>query len=401
MNMKPLFPEPPPPEASLQEVLRGVLDTDRLSTMVERPSRADIAEILHLVLDALGPLLQGSIYFMDRLEGRIIYTTDHMLASLGYSSREIRAMTIEDIDRLAHPRDRHVTEDGKASFASLSDDGVATIEFRIRGANGRWRWVEGRERVLTRTPDGRTRLTIGIVRNVTERQKLRQALTLASKELLTIEEEERRRIARELHDSTTQLLTGARLMLSQIQTQVTGEIADAVSRVSRTIAGAQQEIRTLSFLLHPPQLAQHGLPSTLQDLARGFARRSGLQVHVAIEGAPRVLGSPVELALFRVAQEGLLNAHKHAHATSVDVRLRYERSSVCLEIEDDGVGLEADADDFRGGVFAGVGLSGMRARMAQLGGRLRLSHRGRGLRVQATAPTDVSPWQGSMYTSTG
>jgi signal transduction histidine kinase len=80
------------------------------------------------------------------------------------------------------------------------------------------------------------------------------------------------------------------------------------------------------------------------------------------------------------------------------VRLRYERSSVCLEVEDDGVGLDSASEDLEG-VAAGVGLSGMKARMAQLGGRLRLSHSGSGLRVQATAPTNVSPWLGSSSTS--
>jgi PAS domain S-box-containing protein len=388
-------PEKPGPQAGLNEVAAQLLDVASLSTKVERPRSAALPDVLHTVLASLGPLLHGSIYFIDREAGRIVYTTEHMLASLGYDG----TMSIEHIDALVHPHDRHVTEEGKASFAKLPDDGVATIEFRMRGADGRWRWIEGRERVLTRTADGAVRLTVGIVRNVTERQKLRQALSLASKELLTVEEEERRRVARELHDSTTQLLTGARLMLAQLQSRAEGDAAEAIARVGRSIANAQQEIRTLSFLLHPPQLAENGLPATLEDLARGFARRSGLKVQVTVEGAPRVLGPAIELALFRVAQEGLLNAHKHAKATTVDVWLHYEPGSVSLDVEDNGVGLEAASDDLKG-VPAGVGLSGMKARMGQLGGRLELSRSPKGgLRVVASAPTNASPWFGSSTTS--
>jgi PAS domain S-box-containing protein len=344
--------------------------------------------MLHTVLSALGPLMRGSVYFMDRSEGRIVYSTEYMLESLGYSSAEIQAMTLEDLDNLACPEDLHITVGGKAAFDRLTDDGVEEIEFRLKGADGRWRWVQGRERALTRTGDGHVALTIGVVRDVTAQKKLREALSEASRDLLESEERERRRIARELHDSTNQYLVAARLLLKPVEDRLGAQDAGpALDEVRNAISSAEKEIRTLSYLLHPPQLMEHGLPATLRSFAQGFARRSGLDVNLTIEGTPRALEPAIELAFFRVAQESLQNVHKHAEATSVDMRLGFTAGSAFLEIEDDGVGPEAETAASKPAPRQGVGISGMRARMVQLGGQLELSQRGRGMHVYATVPT--------------
>ncbi len=345
-----------------------------------------VGRLLGDLFEALGPLLNASIFCMDRLEQKIVYTSQYLLTSMGYEPRDI---AYAELRELVHPRDRRLIARFEEALVGENPVDVATHEVRLRTADGQWRWVETFERVMTRTPDGRAHLTIGVARDVTERRRLRRALSAAFKGLLESEENERRRIARDLHDSTGQLLTAASLMLSEAEARAGPEAASALRRARSAIAGAQKDIRTLSYLLHPPQLASEGLPATLASFTEGFGRRSGLRVNLEIEGDQRRLGSAAELALFRVAQEALMNVHKHARAHMASVRLHYGEDSTDLEIEDDGVELEAAAADLPRALRPGVGLSSMRARMAQLGGHLALSKRGTGLHVRAHLPASA------------
>jgi PAS domain S-box-containing protein len=373
------------PEERLDVFLKEISPPPTAQPLVQG-DMARVGRLLGGLFEALGPLLEASIFCVDRCERRIIYTSQHLLASMGYEPWEIQSIAFADLERLVHPRDRQRVARFEASLSSDSPVDFAANEVRLRTAAGRWRWIEILERVMTRAPDGRAHLTIGVARDVTERRKLRRALSATSKELLESEENERRRIARDLHDSTGQLLAAASLMLSEAEARAGTEARSPIRRARNAIGSAQKDIRTLSYLLHPPQLASEGLPATLASLAEGFGRRSGLVVRLEIDGEPDRLGSAAELALFRVAQEALMNVHKHAQARVATMRLRYGESAVELEVEDDGVGLEASAADLLTALRPGVGLSSMRARMAQLGGRLTLSRRGKGLHVSAILP---------------
>jgi len=202
------------------------------------------------------------------------------------------------------------------------------------------------------------------------------------------EQNERRRVGRELHDSTSQLLVAAQLGLSALErrTELKGETRRIAADVRRSISAALSEIRTFSFLLHPPGLVDNGLARALEDFGAGFGQRTGLEVEVAAPSGVDVLPRAMELALFRVAQEALMNVYRHAQARKATVRLYREHATVVLEIEDDGVGLRSRSDLAAQPESLGVGLSGMLARMTQLGGSLTLEERKRGLRVRAWAP---------------
>ena len=210
---------------------------------------------------------------------------------------------------------------------------------------------------------------------------LRDALKQASAAILESEDRERRRMATELHDSTGQHLAGASMILARVEKCASHDVRRSLHEARDAVDAALEEIRTLSYLLHPPQLARDGLPASLQTLASGFGRRSGLQVQFACDGVPRPLEPAVELAIFRIAQEALLNAHKHARASAAALRLNYRVLGVRLEITDDGEVVVAP------NLTSGVGLSSMRTRMRELGGRLEVARRGAGLVVIATAPT--------------
>lgn len=202
------------------------------------------------------------------------------------------------------------------------------------------------------------------------------------------EQKERRRVGRELHDCTSQLLVAAQLGLSALErrTELKGEARRIAIDARRSIGAALAEIRTFSFLLHPPVLADEGLPKALEDFGAGFGPRTGLGVKVETGAGPWSLPRTMEMALFRVAQEGLMNVHRHAQARHATVRLFREGSTVVLEVEDDGVGLRRRSDHTAPSEPLGVGLSGMLARMTQLGGSLTLEEQARGLKVRAWAP---------------
>ena len=190
--------------------------------------------------------------------------------------------------------------------------------------------------------------------------------------VLSAQIEERERLAAELHDSVGQNLLCLDLGLTRLSrlAPATGEVSAIIADMAASLHQAHAEIRTLSFLLHPPWLEQRGaFVDAIRDLVAGFARRSGLEAGVDIVGFPCRLTSAQELTLFRVLQEALVNVHRHARARSVEVEMARRGANVVLKVQDDGVGMAAGEAATPGG---GVGLSSMRQRLRQLGGDLRI-----------------------------
>jgi signal transduction histidine kinase len=201
------------------------------------------------------------------------------------------------------------------------------------------------------------------------------------------QEEERRRIARELHDGTAQQVAVAQVMLETVRKARTFEAIDkACLEIEAALSTAQHQMRTLSYVLHPPELASGGIVEALGTFLKGFARRTGLKVGFHNYAGPLRPSAALELALYRVAQEALVNVSRHASARSVDVRLRTVAKHVVLEIEDDGVGIAEDIVAGRRREAVGVGLSGMRERVEALGGVFCLERRRTGTLVGAFFP---------------
>lgn len=219
---------------------------------------------------------------------------------------------------------------------------------------------------------------------------LRREVERLTQELEQERERERRRIAREMHDSTVQDLVAIGLMLRRLQDMVDEAEARKVLGAAREILGrTQQELRTLSYLMHPPVLDDQGLVVALQSLIRGLASRMRIRVTFDCD-TPGLRTSPeVEHALYRVVQESLINIQKHAGASCAFVHYGREPGRLVLEIEDDGVGLPDDAELAMG---AGVGIQGMQARLGDIGGSLTLSCPERGLLVRAEVPVVETDW---------
>lgn len=352
------------------------------NALVPRPTLAEVGEIA--VLDEIAPLLGGLVFIQDLAKRRVRYGRHPLMTTLGLPAESLDPSGVRE---LVHPADRGVFRRHLQTQLHLTDKAVADACLRLKAADGRWLWFAVRSRVLDRDDRGGVRRIIGVARDVTLDRETAQALADSALALAHAELNERRRVGRELHDSTSQLLVAARLALSGLDRRIElkDEERQIVASVRRSIAAAQGEIRNFSYMLHPPVLQDDGLQKALETFGAGFGLRTGLEVSVLVEDGPWRLPEAMEMALFRVAQEALMNVYRHAKARRAAVRLFRDGLTVALEIVDDGVGL---AGSRRRGAKTpiGVGVSGMEARMTQLGGSLTLESGKRGLKLRAWAP---------------
>lgn len=252
--------------------------------------------------------------------------------------------------------------------------------------NGRHYWT----RVIPEfTRDGAVESLMTISEDVTDRIKAEHELTKLTVRLFHLQDEERRRIARELHDGTAQNLFAISINLAKLNELRLPEKDDTRSFITESqslIDQSLQEIRTLSYVLHPPLLDQAGLVSALQWYVEGFSKRSGIYVELVAQAIDR-LPSEMEMALFRVVQEALANVRRHSGSEIVNIRLERKAAVVLLEISDHGRGLETKEDeDSNGSGSIGVGIPGMRQRLRQLGGALEITSNGRGTTISAVVP---------------
>jgi two-component system NarL family sensor kinase len=223
-----------------------------------------------------------------------------------------------------------------------------------------------------------------------QRKNARSSRALSAR-VLELQDAERRKVARDLHDSLGQYLVGLKMNLDQLQTSNPNLesaqallLAETLDLTERSIA----EVRTISHLLHPPLLDEVGFESAARWYAEGFAKRCGLKVNLQLSEIGQRLPKEVELALFRVLQESLTNIHRHANAKSVDIALTCVDERAILTVHDDGRGISREiVARFRSGLASGVGLAGMRERLAELNGILEVEAGGRGTKVRAVIPT--------------
>jgi signal transduction histidine kinase len=216
------------------------------------------------------------------------------------------------------------------------------------------------------------------------------ALRRLSVKLLRVQDEERRRIARELHDSLGQDLTAAKITLDMLAQELEDESAhlrEARKLVDRCIS----DTRTLSHLLHPPLLDEAGFVSAARWYVEGFGRRSGIDTKLELPDHLRRLPRGAETALFRILQEALTNVHRHSGSRAVEVRVCEDDSKVVLSVKDFGTGVPREVlDRFWKTGNVGVGLAGIRERLKELSGSLEIESNLDGTLLRATIPVQAS-----------
>lgn len=234
----------------------------------------------------------------------------------------------------------------------------------------------------------KVRTFIDLHRKSQQLEALNVELRRLSTSLITTQDEERRRIARELHDGLGQELTAAKLMLQEFLQldNFGGSKAGCIQEVSGMIDGMLQQIRNLSYLLHPPLLDEIGLRSALGWFLDGLSKRGGIQTSLETQPAdfPR-LPSEVETALFRIVQEALTNVFRHARAQKVWVNLVEKKKAIAVTVQDDGVGVLEYTAQFRPG-NTGVGIASMRQRAKELGGEMKMRNANPGTIVEIVIP---------------
>ena len=330
-------------------------------------SYLDIADVILLALD---------------LEGRITLINRKGCATLGREESELLGR--DWFETCLPPRTRREL---KTFFRTLLDGELASLENPVLTSSGEERTIAWRNSLL-RDGEGQVIGTLSSGEDVTERKQFESALRHLSGKLLHAQDEERRKVARELHDGIGTYVSGLSLVLGKMRTflnENNPEHQKAVTECRELIHAAAGEIRSISYLLHPPTMEEMGLGSTLEWLVRGFSGRSGITISLQLAEDMGRLKAETELTIFRVTQEALNNVYRHSGSSTAAVRLFQESDEVVLEVADCGRGLPPRAagsyPDFT------VGISGMRERVEELGGKFSIeSVAGEGCTVRAALP---------------
>ena len=353
-------------------LLQDITERERAHELIRQErdraqSYLDIADVILLALD---------------LEGRITLINRKGCATLGREESELLG---RDWFETCLPPRTH--RDLKAFFRTLLDGEVTSLENPVLTRSGEERMIGWRNSLL-RDNEGRVIGTLSSGEDITERKQFESALRHLSGRLLHAQDEERRKVARELHDGIGTYVTGLSLALGKMRTfldENNPEHQKIVAECRELIQAAAGEIRSISYLLHPPTMEEMGLGSSLEWLVRGFSGRSGISISLQLAQDIGRLKAETELTIFRVTQEALNNVYRHSGSSTAAVRLFEESGEIVLEIADCGRGLpqrSAGSDpDFT------VGISGMRERVEELGGKFTIeSIPGEGCLVRAALP---------------
>jgi PAS domain S-box-containing protein len=312
-----------------------------------------------------------------------LWLTDYCRSMFGFAAGS--TVTPETIIRAVHPEDRAAVS--RALKAALSSGETTPREFRVVRPDGGIRWFIVRTRAQFDV-ESRATLVSGVFQDITERVGGEGEAEQLTRRLLTLQDDERRSIARELHDSTAQHIVAADLQLGALRRRVTQpeEAKGLMDEIGASLREALKEIRTFTFLLQPPELENEDLSSVLRRYVEGFGRRTGLQTTLKISPLADQLPPEQRRAILRIVQESLTNVHRHAGATSVSVQLRCIAGRLHLVISDDGQGAKRLFEPANGERMLGVGIPGMTARIRQLGGKIEINSRPAGTTVHVAVP---------------
>jgi len=279
----------------------------------------------------------------------------------------------------------------EALYQELLTKGRAILDREVAGEapgrRGDWRrWLLNYFPI--RDPQDQVHQTGVIALDVTAHRRAEKALRRLSARLINLQDEERRRIAREIHDGLGQYLVALKLMVEMLPTSAGVERSAAFAQCLEVLDKCVSETRTLSHLLHPPLLDQAGLASAASWFVSGFSQRSGIPVALDVPPDFPRLTALTEIALFRMLQEGLTNIHRHSRSSSAEVRLQSDAELVTLELQDYGCGLPPNVLQQlqEGGPPSGVGLAGIQERMNELGGHFEVHSNGTGTLIRAVIP---------------
>ncbi len=389
-----------------EERLRSISQLQQKVQALEtaKMERTDAQNSLRRKQSELADLLENAVEGVQRVgaDQKILWANKALLHLLGYSPDEYVGHQCSEF---------HVDQNAFAEYwrRLMQGEDIYDYPFELRCKDGSVKQVQIYSNGLWEK--GEFIHTRCFVRDVTEQKRAEQALreseanlrlvndklesqveqrTAALRQLsarvLTLQDAERRRIAHELHDSLGQYLVGLKLNLDMLRQAP--EQPGLWTQSQELMEQCVSEIRTLSYLLHPPMIDDVGLASAARWFVEGIAQRSGIQVTLDAPSDLARLPADVELVLFRILQEGLTNVHRHSGASAAEVLIRQKTGQVILEVKDNGRGIRQEVlrrfDQTGAGM--GVGLSGMRERVRELGGWMKVEADSQGTSLQIALP---------------
>ena len=364
-----------------EEALRKVYDElelrvrERTAELERRTAQVqEQAELLDLANDAI---------FVRNLDARITYWNQGAERLYGWTRAEVLGKPIDDYLKTQFPQ----------PFADIRSEILRTGSWQgelIHSTKDRRRITVASRWSVWSDKQGKPLGFLELNTDLTEQKRAEENLRTMSGRLLQLQDEERRRIARELHDSAGQMLVALDMNLATIQrdgANLNHGAARACAESLHLVQQLSKELRTISHLLHPPLLDEAGLPSAIRWFVEGFAERSKIPVALEIPQNLGRLSPEFETTIFRVVQEGLTNIHRHSGSSTAAIRISQGPEAIRLEISDRGKGIPAGVQlGLAGAGRSGVGIQGMRERLRQLGGHLEIQSRRTGTTILAVLP---------------
>jgi PAS domain S-box-containing protein len=357
------------------------------ATMLDITERKGAEEALRESEERFRSLVENATVGIYRTtpDGHILMANPALVRMLGFDSfEELAARNLErEGFESSYPRSvfrERIEREGQ----------VIGLESAWISRDGSVNFVRESGRAV-RADDGRVLYYDGIVEDITTRRHAEEGMRRLSGRLLRLQDEERRRIARELHETAAQDLAALVINLNMVKDSAPRLSPRASACLAESLELAEQcsrEIRTLSYLLHPPLVDEAGLAPALRWYTAGFAQRSGIEVHVEVSPEFGRLPSEFELTLYRIVQEALTNIHLHSGSKTARIFLQRWPNGIVLTVADEGHGFPSAALGTAGpeSTDIGVGIPGMRERLRQLGGRLHIQSGSRGTTLRAILP---------------
>lgn len=303
------------------------------------------------------------------LEGRFLYASPSFRAGLGYAPEEL---TGTDSLALVHPDDRSAV--ATAWRQALLSRQSRVVEFRARHQQGDWRILESIGN-WTFDPSNQPQRSVIVSRDITERKAAEETLRSLPRLILEAQEAERRRVARELHDSVNQILSSVKFRIQSLEERLVqrrDQTGPEAEQARLLLDKAMQEVRRISHNLRPSELDDLGLVPALRSLCQEWQERTGIAVQLQAASLPQSWPGEVELNLYRILQEALTNVEKHSRASRVSLALTREGQLLLVRIQDDGVGFNAPPAFTGKPKRPGMGLVDMTERAASVGGSFEL-----------------------------
>jgi PAS domain S-box-containing protein len=381
-NARPLFRS----DGSLYQVIATFTDLTQQKRSEEALRRSDAEFRIIFENAAIGMVLVDP-------SGGPLRSNRALQTMLGYSDEELTAVTFV---HLTHPEDIALDS---SLFRDVVDGKLDRYQIKKRyiRRNGDVRWARLTVSAL-RKEDGSLQYCVAMVEDITSQELAEQSIRELSTRMLRVQEEEQRRVAREVHDSTSQEITALTLNLGALRIAEEEFSPKARKQITDSLALAKRvarEIRTFSYLLHPPMLNELGLWAALRLFVQEYRERSGLRVnlHISSELEGTRLDPGHEMTLFRFVQEALANIHRHSGSRTASVDIQLRNRWIKASVMDTGRGIPPKIlKDFQSpeGRMGGVGILGMKERIGQVGGYLEIESHLRGTTITATLPAEFA-----------